>query len=215
MKFTALAVVILALGMGIALGFVLGSGVFEAEAKRGKPVQLTTNREFLQGGGTLSLADTDDGTVIASYTGFMSLVTSNCDGTRAWLFGAFSRDFLLIDTITGQVLATYSPPPLENGAVTAFSCVSSDLDALNAGVQVVGNRGVVAFHDGSEWMTQLIETETGAVIASYSGFPKSFNCVGDRLHVNGTGLVDTVTGAVVAPTAATQITFVCAGPRAS
>ena len=172
-------------------------------------VSVVTDRGLLQRLGRFydwDLVDTDDGSIIATYSGvFGGAAVSNCDNTRAFLQGPSYRQVSLIDTSDGHVLGIYEAPAHITdlmGVTTAFSC--SRRDWVNSGLQVVTNRAVVSWADQTTNATaaSLLDTDTGQVIASYAGAVwdwQSFNCVGDRLWVTSVGIVDTATGAVIIP----------------
>lgn len=199
---------------------------------------ITTDRAFmspLSSPNTLQLIDTDDGTVIETYPGtsgsFGPQLSVNCDGTRALLpVDQFSpiTDTLLVDTNTGQVIQAYSAPVEGPFSVFAgFAC--NRLDLLEADIPLIRNRAAISYQFGDSrcpdgCLTLLIDTDTGAVIESYSGFalPRQFfSCAGDKLVIfsdfgRGLGtMVDTVTGAeIMSVENSLRLTFVCPPPQA-
>ena len=80
---------------------------------------------------------------------------------------------------------------------------TNDLAALTAGLVTVPNRAVMSWGftgQCPDCSAILINTDTGAVVSSYSGtlFPIHFDCTGSRLIIDEVGMVDTSTGALVA-----------------
>lgn len=158
---------------------------------------IVTNRIFrLANSSTppLILLDTDDGSVVRTFESSKTgLREFRCDGSRALLLDWWADDYLLIDVVTGETIATIEGPTGLEARRQEFSCTGSlmegvinrgqsDLLMTTAGVDVVLNRAVL----GWGWEGQcpgacqalLINSDTGEVIDSYAGWldrPMVFN----------------------------------------
>ncbi|MCH9010756.1 MAG: collagen-like protein [Chloroflexi bacterium] len=180
---------------------------------------IVTNRIFALANSStppLILLDTDDGSVVRAFeSNKTDLREFRCDGSRALLLDWWAEDYLLIDIVTGETIATFEGPTGMEARRQEFSCTGSlmegvinrgqsDLLMTTAGVDVVLNRAVLGWGwEGqcpSACQALLIDSDTGEVIDSYAGWldrPMVFNCSGDRLFIRDVGIIDSLTGEVV------------------
>ena len=174
------------------------------------PLGIVTDRAFINGESNAILVDTDDGTIVGSYANSIFESGRHCQGTRQFLIEEpFPGDATLVDTVDGEVLGFYEAPPLAAAVTTIFSC--SDVSWVNAGLLVIRNRALILWGGGGAPSTLLVDTDTGAIVASYATGSAQFSCAGDRAYIRSVGIVDTVTGALVVadPTPSAANVFVC------